>query len=356
MLEFICQTCGKRVQGDDYIAGKCVMCPACNVAMTAPQATPTSVTPTSVTPTTAMATPEHAALAKVTTHSTPSDGAFSDGLPPLEPRLPSLREATPHVMGRMVPFLVAGIIAVILAGLLIPAVQKVREASARTQSTNNLKNIGLAAHTFHDGNKRLPFNGTVPARSDDPTSGSWAFQIMPGIDQSDMFHRLPQDVGVTCFMCPGRGRAAISTTGAWTDYFINPYLNDPDGVTNAPDCKRSLQNIPDGASNTIFAGHGGIDPDKYSSTVAFAQSTDIFRGGNPATARCSTTNQLDRRGDASLTWGGPFPQGALMVWCDGTVRLMPYTIPGGTIRYGVADGRLGEFLTPAGGECDVIPD
>ena len=74
MFEFICQTCGKRVQGDDSVAGKSVMCPACNVAMTAPQATPTSVTPT-----TAIATPEHAAQAKVTTHTAPSDGAFSDG-------------------------------------------------------------------------------------------------------------------------------------------------------------------------------------------------------------------------------------------------------------------------------------
>src|SRR6266702_127747 len=87
----------------------------------------------------------------------------------------------------LIELLVVIAIIAILIALLVPAVQKVREAAARTQSTNNLKNIGLAAHSFHDSNKRLPFNGsgtsvgtttyTVAAKSTNFTSGSWAFQI-----------------------------------------------------------------------------------------------------------------------------------------------------------------------------------
>lgn len=359
MLDFACPSCSKRVQGDDSFAGKHVLCPSCSVSFLAP---PLS----------------HAGATAITdalppaAHAFGGDGAVSEGLPPRELPPPDVKKPAPRTVFSFV--LVFGSLAVLVTAvaLLVPSVERVREASARTQSNNNLKQIGLAMQSFHDANKRLPFNGTVQAAAGDNTSGSWAFQILPFIDQAGLFLQPNANTGVITYMCPGRGRQLFCATGAWTDYCINPWLNDKDGRVNAPDVKRTLLGITDGASNTIFAGHGNIDPDFYGSVVAHAQSTDIFKGGNPALARRSTTNRADRKGDGALNWGGPFPTGVLTAWCDGTVRTIPYATTGGIIRDGksTAPGPFGDgnpvppnvvwpfgvFLTPTGGEMATLPD
>ena len=137
----------------------------------------------------------------------------------------------------LIELLVVIAIIAILIALLVPAVQKVREAAARTQSTNNLKNIGLAAHSFHDANKRLPFNGSGTAvggvaysltpQATKFTSGSWAFQISSYMDQTPLFQAGTSNQGWPALLCPGRGRPTTNSTPApWSDYVINCWLND----------------------------------------------------------------------------------------------------------------------------------
>ncbi len=75
---------------------------------------------------------------------------------------------------------VIAIIAVLIA-LLLPAVQQARESARRTQCRNNLKNIGLAVHNFHDANSALP---PLVSHSNGPT---FFFHILPYMDQSNVY-------------------------------------------------------------------------------------------------------------------------------------------------------------------------
>lgn len=350
----------------------------------------------------------------------------------------------------LIELLVVIAIIAILIALLVPAVQKVREAAARTQSTNNLKQIGLAMQSFHDAHKRIPFNGirqgvnSLPAGSPFPyignaatntaSSGCWLFQILPYCDQAQIYNltgiagstsvtggaigNTLLNTGVQTFMCPGRGRQMYASGGGpWSDFHINALLNMSPTVALVPgvagqtvagqggaynpantfelnDAKRTLIGITDGTSNTIFAGHGYMDRAQYSSTMVFATASApitptttppialysgvIWSGGSSSTARATgastapaipltaaaapaTVLKRDDVAIAPLTaanypntvipWGGPYPVGALFVWCDGTVRQVAYAI----LQNNSASA-FGALLTPMNGEAATIPD
>src|SRR5437870_6428671 len=86
----------------------------------------------------------------------------------------------------LIELLVVIAIIAILIALLVPAVQKVRDAAARTRCINNLKNIGLAMHSFHDVNKYFPQGGGDPGGENPAVRTfyfSWPFHILPYMDQ-----------------------------------------------------------------------------------------------------------------------------------------------------------------------------
>src|SRR4051794_18084689 len=100
----------------------------------------------------------------------------------------------------LIELLVVIAIIAILIALLVPAVQKVRAAAARSTCQNNIKQIGLALHNFHEVHHNFP---TGEAADNDKSFG-WATYILPYIEQADLYNALAQEY--TLFIDPSGRR------------------------------------------------------------------------------------------------------------------------------------------------------
>ncbi len=234
----------------------------------------------------------------------------------------------------LIELLVVIAIIAILIGLLLPAVQKVRNAAARTQCQNNLKQMGLAMHNYHDVYHALP-----PAFAK-PSMWGWAVWLLPYIEQDNLYAALnPTRTNLTLnalttqplkvYTCPADPSDVIHPYYgglAKSDYAVSEQVSDGGSAIN-------ILTITDGTSNTLMIGErdmvnqvaavwaGRVSVSGVASVIGrptWPLNTP-YAGG---TGCCAGDTGCTRYAFSSLHTGG-----TNFAFCDGSVHFLPTSVP-----------------------------
>jgi prepilin-type N-terminal cleavage/methylation domain-containing protein/prepilin-type processing-associated H-X9-DG protein len=267
----------------------------------------------------------------------------------------------------LIELLVVIAIIAVLIGLLLPAVQKVRDAAARSSCQNNLKQLGLAAQGYHDAHRQFPpgYSSGVAANGDDTGPGwGWAAYLLPHVEQQPLFaqinlavpieapqHAAARTTTVKSYLCPadfpppalqvGPRSASgqllsITCTVAPASYTGSFGVSEP-GVDGEGVFFRNSQvkiaDLTDGTSQTLLAGERSY---RYSETTwvgAVTGTKTVPPPGSPLPLEVDEASNfvLSHVGEMLDGAARPYeinnfssnhPGGATFVFADGHVRFL----------------------------------
>jgi prepilin-type N-terminal cleavage/methylation domain-containing protein/prepilin-type processing-associated H-X9-DG protein len=271
----------------------------------------------------------------------------------------------------------------VLVALLLPAVQKVREAANRSQCSNNLKQIGLGLHNYHDTHRIFPpgYSGDVhhpsadPDTLDGPLGWAWGSYLLPFVEQENLHRQLRRDLAcwdaanagpaatrVALFLCPSAprtdtptvvrnaGGTVLATFGKST-YVGNAGHEEPWGgpigdwssIANGPLFRNSrvrMADVTDGLSSTVFVGeHSTIsdktwvgvvpgarvcafDPTRFPLTGCDSAATLVLVHSGPAAGELDVIHPPNAPTSHVCQMYANHPGGAHVLLGDGSVRFI----------------------------------
>jgi type II secretory pathway pseudopilin PulG len=277
----------------------------------------------------------------------------------------------------LVELLVVIVLIAVLIGLLLPAVQKVRQAVSRIHCQNNLKQLGLATHSYHDE------NGALPPCSIGLGYATWAVLLLPHIEQRPVFNQwnlsrwyylqpdAARKVSIPVYYCPSRrppsglstsGDSSVSppfpeTSGGLSDYAgcygnaigatngtIVPALSWFNGKGAGQTLIRwssrvCLKDITDGTSQTLLFGEKHVRPNSFGRGGEYGllpwgtghdEDNSVFNGQHPGTyGRAAGVNfplASSQTDTYRRNFGSYHPGVCPFVMADGSVRAIATSI------------------------------
>lgn len=284
----------------------------------------------------------------------------------------------------LIELLVVIAIIAILIGLLLPAVQKVREAAARIKCQNNLKQIGLGWHNHESAYGYFPTcgaawwdwaNGPIGAKASPSTINTldtttqlaaWQFQILPYIEQDNLWRQTSvptiDATFVSVYSCPTRGSrpymsgstlkfrpdyiASCGTSNDWIDNGSgSPIIHNGMGTSNF-ESRVTMVGVTDGTSNTIMVGEKYVAVSMYqaddwgSEPIARGWGWSSVRGA----AALPTPDSLNQTTSANANFGSAHQNGLGFVFADGSVRFLRFNMDLPTYQ-GLSTRNGGEVVT-----------
>jgi prepilin-type N-terminal cleavage/methylation domain-containing protein len=282
----------------------------------------------------------------------------------------------------LIELLVVIAIIAVLVAILLPAVQQAREAARRSQCQNNLKQMGVAVHNFHeafgkipnagrDGDHRLA-NDFTCCNSRTRTGWAWSYWIMPYIDQTNIFNlasdandpQPPTQAGtavnagvnivatkaVPTYYCPSRRAPKLDTSSSYkNDYAGNAGDHAAGDGTKGIMIKTSIdtltiERIKDGSSNVILIAEKSLHPNSFGIDGGDNEKyfnagwdEDIIRWGGTGNTPYPPLPDV-KAPDSSLgttIWPRTFGSshsGLNAVLCDGSVKQISFEIDAETFR------------------------